>query len=198
MHIENATNFEVDISINGMNGLVYVGMSRFLRLNIFRPRSLALICAINKHQPQTSHRHLVFGVRKHGDFMVYAAQNRFNASKSHLPRHRIEFQDNNVVLTSVLIRLNVSIFLILYFTWHVTRSVFMQCMYKLIYNSHVSSLSFYLNADSDCKFIFYFQTTTAIVFHNKVELSEHRFSVTIYGLVRDTISSAVIIYGYKP
>lgn len=44
---------------------------------------------------------------------------------------------------------------------------------------------------------FYFQSTRAIVFHNKVELSEHRFFGTIYGLVRDTIGAVVIIYGYK-
>lgn len=42
-----------------------------------------------------------------------------------------------------------------------------------------------------------FQSTKAIVFHNKVELTEHRFLATIYGLNRDIIANVVIIYGYK-
>lgn len=111
MHIQNATNFEVGISINGMSGIGDVGMSRFLRLNIFRPRSSALICAVSEQKPQTRYQHLVFGERKHGDFIVHASKNSFNGTESHLPRHQIEFQDNNVVLTSVSIRLNVSIYL---------------------------------------------------------------------------------------
>lgn len=109
MHIQNATNFKIDITINGMIGLGYVGMERFLRIKIFRPRSLAMICGVIVNKPQTPYRDLVFGKRKHGDFIVYAAQNSFNATESHLPRHQIEFQDSNVVLTSVLIRLNVSL-----------------------------------------------------------------------------------------
>lgn len=46
--------------------------------------------------------------------------------------------------------------------------------------------------------LMYFQSTKAIVFHNKVELSEHHFSTTIYGLERIVIANMVIIYGYKP
>lgn len=42
-----------------------------------------------------------------------------------------------------------------------------------------------------------FQSTMAIVFHNQVELTEHRFSATIYGLNRDIIANVVIVYGYK-
>lgn len=38
----------------------------------------------------------------------------------------------------------------------------------------------------------------AIVFSNKVKLSEHEFVGTIYGLQRDTITNVVIIiYGYR-
>lgn len=138
MHIENATNFEVDISINGMNGLGHMGMSRYLRWKLFRPRSSALICGMTEHKPQTLYGDLVFGKRKHGDFIVYAAQNSFNATENHLPRHQIEFQDNNVVLTSVLIRLNVSLSNIMPLQKHT-------CSFNPISNSHYF-LVFYFSA----------------------------------------------------
>lgn len=108
MDIDNATDFKVDISINGMPGLGNVGMSRFLRLKLFRRRSSALICRKSKSKTQTAHREIVFGERKDGDFIVYAERNNISATETHLPRHEIKFQDNNVVLTAVLIRLNVS------------------------------------------------------------------------------------------
>lgn len=42
------------------------------------------------------------------------------------------------------------------------------------------------------------QSPMAIVFRNKVELSEHQFAGTIYGLLRDTITSvSIIIYGHR-
>lgn len=108
MNIENATDFKIDVSITGSPGLGNVMASRFSRLNIFRPRSSALICLKRKYETQTPHREIVFGKRKDGDFIVYAERNNFSATETHLPRHKIEFQDNNVVLTAVLIRLNVS------------------------------------------------------------------------------------------
>lgn len=108
MHITNATNLKVDVSVSGMPGLGYVGMSRFLKLKIFRPRSSALICRKIEHKMHTAYREIWFGERKDGDFIVYAERNNISATETHLPRHKIEFQDNNVVLTAALIRLNVS------------------------------------------------------------------------------------------
>lgn len=108
MYINDATNFKVDMSMIGVPSLGYIGMERFLRLTIFRPRSSALICAKNMNKIKTPFRDVIFGKRKHGDFMLYAKLSNFNATKTHLPRHEIEFHDNNAVLTSVRIRLNVS------------------------------------------------------------------------------------------
>lgn len=108
MKIENATNFQVDISINGMPGLGNVGASRFTRFKLFRRRSSALICRKSKFKTLTARREIVFGERRDGDFIVYAERNNISATETHLPRHEIKFQDNNVVLTAVLIRLNVS------------------------------------------------------------------------------------------
>lgn len=110
MHIDNATNFNVHITLNGMNGLGYVGMEQMLRLKVFRPRSSALICAKTKNNSQTTHRDVVFGERKSGDFIVYTKKLKFSATATHLPRHAIEFQDKNVTLTSVKIRLNVGVY----------------------------------------------------------------------------------------
>lgn len=108
LDIENATEFKVDVSVNGFPGIGSVAMSRFLKLDIFRPRSSALICRKSQNKPTTTHRDIVFGERKHGDSIVYAERNNISATETHLPRHKISFQDNNVVVTAALIRLNVS------------------------------------------------------------------------------------------
>lgn len=108
MYVTNASNLKVDVSVSGMPGLGYVGMDRFLKLKIFRPRSSALICRKSNSKTHSPHREIVFGERKDGDFIVYAEWNNISATENHLPRHKIEFRDNNVVLTAVSIRLNVS------------------------------------------------------------------------------------------
>ncbi|XP_055321236.1 uncharacterized protein LOC129577748 [Sitodiplosis mosellana] len=146
IHIPNATKFEVDIQLKGIMGIGYTGMERFLGINVIRPRSYALICAINEKKSHTKYRELVFGERKDGDAVLYARAESFASSNSELPRHNIEFEDNSAILTAASIRLN---------------------------------------------------STAAIVFHNKVQLTAHRFSATVYALNRDTIADVVIIYGHR-
>lgn len=109
IHIPNATKFHVDVKLNGMMGIGYTGMERLLRVKIFRPRSCALICAINKNKSHTKYRDLVFGKRNDDDAILYARRESFASSNSELPRYNIVFEDNSVMLTSVTIRLNVSI-----------------------------------------------------------------------------------------
>lgn len=109
IHIPNATKFNVDIELHGMLAMGYTGMERWLRLKIFRPRSFALICALNKRKSHTQYRELVFGQRNDNDTILYARIESFASSNSELPRHRIEFEDNSAILTSVTIKLNVSI-----------------------------------------------------------------------------------------
>lgn len=46
-------------------------------------------------------------------------------------------------------------------------------------------------------FLLFSKSTAAIIFHNKVQLTDHRFSATIYGLNRDKIAYVVIIYGRR-
>lgn len=113
IHIPNATKFEVDIQLSGMMGTGYTGMGRLLRLKEFRPRSCALICAINKKKSHTKYRELVFGKRKDGDAILYVQAERFASSNSELPRYNIKFQDKSAILTSVSIRLNVSMIYII-------------------------------------------------------------------------------------
>lgn len=108
MYITNATNLKVDVSVSGMPGLGYSGVSRFVKLKMFRPRSSALICRKSNHKTHSPYREFVFGERKDGDFIVYAERKNISATETHLPRHKIEFRDNNVVLTAASIRLNVS------------------------------------------------------------------------------------------
>lgn len=120
MNIENATEFKVDVTVSGMPGIGSALMSRFLKLDIFRPRSSALICRKSERKPRTTYRDIVFGERKDGDFIVYTERNNISATETHLPRHNIAFKDDNVVLTSALIRLNVSehkSILLIYFTY---------------------------------------------------------------------------------
>lgn len=86
-----------------------MGMERWLRVKIFRPRSCALICAINKKKPQTKYQELMFGERNDGDAILYAHTESFISSNKELPRHNVEFEDNDAILTAASIRLNVSI-----------------------------------------------------------------------------------------
>lgn len=109
MEITNATNFNVGISINGVMGMGYTGMAGMLGMKVYRPRSSALICRKVSQKTPAPYREIVFGERKDGDFIVYAERNNISATETHLPRHKIEFRDNNVVLTAAVIRLNVSI-----------------------------------------------------------------------------------------
>lgn len=108
MDITNASNFKVDISVSGAPGMGQVYVSRFLKVKLFRPRSSALICRKSNYKTPTPYREIVFGERKDGDFIVYAERKNISATENHLPRHKIEFRDNNVVLTAATIRLNVS------------------------------------------------------------------------------------------
>lgn len=108
MSIPNARNFRVDIELSGAPGIDYVGMLPFLRLKIFRPRCLALICAIDKMAPLSPYREWNFGKRTDGDIILFSQRNDFSSANDQLPRHKIEFEDKNATLTSVSIRLNVS------------------------------------------------------------------------------------------
>lgn len=108
MDITDATEFKVNVSVSGTPGIGTVVMSRFLKLDIFRPRSSALICRKIMPKPRTPHRDIVFGARKDGDFIVYAERNNISATETHLPRHTIAFKNDNLTLTAALIRLNVS------------------------------------------------------------------------------------------
>lgn len=98
----------------------------------------------------------------------------------------IEFQDNNVVLTLVLIRLNVESLS------YVTPLQKHTWLFNLISNSHYFLVFYFVAVYIELNFLsfslslffsftLYLQSTRAIVFHNKVELTEHRFFGTIYG-----------------
>lgn len=115
IHIPNATKFKVDVALNGLPGIGSVGFSGLLKLNIFRPRSSALICAIDKGAPLSDYRELNFGERKDGDFILFSRKNSFSSTNNQLPRYTIEFEDENAILTSVSIKLNV---IILFFTYN--------------------------------------------------------------------------------
>lgn len=108
IHIRDATNFDVGVELRGMMGIGYIaGLYRWIKVKQFRPRSSALICAIDKNQPQTKYRELVFGKRKDGDSILHARRVSFSYG-SELPRHKLEFEDKNVNLTAAVIRFNVS------------------------------------------------------------------------------------------
>lgn len=52
---------------------------------------------------------------------------------------------------------------------------------------------------TQCSSDFFFsdlQTTQAIMFNNKVAMTEHQFSGTVYGLDRNVFNAIYIIYGY--
>lgn len=109
IHIPNATKFKVDVALDGLPGIGLPGFGGLLKLNIFRPRSSALICAIDKVAPLSDYRELHFGERKNGDFILFSRRNTFSSINNQLPRHTIEFEDKNAILTSVSIKLNVII-----------------------------------------------------------------------------------------
>lgn len=43
----------------------------------------------------------------------------------------------------------------------------------------------------------FLQSPKAIVFHDKVELTAHRFLATVYGRSQDMIDVVLIIYGHR-
>lgn len=127
---------KVDVSVSGTPGLGYVGMDRFLRLKIFRPRSSALICRKSNYKTHAPYREIVFGERKDGDFIVHAKRKSISATETHLPRHKIEFRDNNVVLTAVSIRLNVSKQIDIRFGCYSDSMSYAVCLCSIYYTWH--------------------------------------------------------------
>lgn len=111
MRISDATDFQVSIELRGMSGIgaVGYGFSRWIKMKIFRPRSSALICAIDKSQPQTKYRQWTFGQRQFHDDILYARKETFSTTNNEYPRHKIEFEDYNAIITAVTICFNVSI-----------------------------------------------------------------------------------------
>lgn len=110
MHIKNATNFWVNVTIGGTMGIGNIqGLERWLGIKVFRPRSSSVICAVNKNHPKSLHRTIEFGQRAPGDFLLRAKKEHvIGSNNTELPRYLIEFKDDGLVLTSVLIKLNVS------------------------------------------------------------------------------------------
>lgn len=84
------------------------GLERWLGIKVFRPRSSAVICAVNEKQPKSLYRTIEFGQRMPGDFILRAKKEHFVSKNNELPRYLIEFNDDGLVLTSVLIKLNVN------------------------------------------------------------------------------------------
>lgn len=110
MHITNATGFWVNITIGGTPGIGNIpGLERWLGIKVFRPRSSSIICAVNENQPKSMYRTIEFGQRLPGDFVLRAQKEHVAVSENtQLPRYLIEFNDEGLILTSVLIKLNVS------------------------------------------------------------------------------------------
>lgn len=84
------------------------GLERLLGIKVFRPRSSSVIC-VNENQPKSLYRTIEFGQRMRGDFILRTKKVHVVVSpNTELPRYLIEFKDDGLVLTSVLIKLNVS------------------------------------------------------------------------------------------
>lgn len=101
--------------MGGIMGMGHIqGLNRWLGNNeVFRPRSSALICAVDKRPPKSLYRTIEFGQRMPGDFIFRAHTVHFVSQNAQLPRFLIEFKDDGFVLTSVLIKLNVSKFIMM-------------------------------------------------------------------------------------
>lgn len=110
MHIDNATDFHVDMAIGGVSGTGPSELNTFMKIKLFPPRSFALICAKNEYKTKTPYRDIVFGKRRNGDSILYVKVFKFSATENKLPRYEIEINDQNAVFTSVSIRLKVRIF----------------------------------------------------------------------------------------
>lgn len=85
------------------------GLTRWIRIKEYQPRSSALICTRNAARPKTWYRQFKFGKRKDGDRLLHFERETIAPMDVRLPRHSIEYSDPNVNLTSVLIRIDVSV-----------------------------------------------------------------------------------------
>lgn len=94
--------------MHGMPGIGNVGLHGWLRIKLFRPRSSALICTVDKEQSKSKYRQIVFGTRRPGDFILRASKENVISNNAELPRYSVEFEDDGFVLTSVIIKLNVN------------------------------------------------------------------------------------------
>lgn len=110
IHIPRTTNFTVDVEMRGTRGLGHIdGLSRFIDVKEFQPRSSALICTRNKLRPKSVYRKFKFGKRRDGDVLLSFQQEYVKSmDNNRLPRHRIEYKHSNVTFTSVEMSVNVS------------------------------------------------------------------------------------------
>lgn len=107
--ILNSTNFWVNVTVRGTPGVGHISAFDYNSdIKMFRPRSSALICLMNAERPRSQYRRIEFGTRRPGDFLVRASKQSVISQSSQLPRYLIEFIDEGVILTSVIIKLNVS------------------------------------------------------------------------------------------
>lgn len=111
IHVPSTKNFSVDVNLYGNMGIgsAIYGMSSFLRLKIFRPRSSALLGACNQHHPKTAFRQFAYGQRADDDSLLQFRKDSVGANDDKLPRYNVYFEDTNAKLTSVMVRLNVSL-----------------------------------------------------------------------------------------
>lgn len=111
IHVPSTKNFSVDVNLYGNMGIgsAIYGMSSFLRLKIFRPRSSALLGACNQHHPKTAFRQFAYGQRVDDDSLLQFRKDSVGANDDKLPRYNVYFEDTNAKLTSVMVRLNVSL-----------------------------------------------------------------------------------------
>lgn len=109
--IPNASNLSVWVVVEGFSSYANFGIIQVLRPEIpyIKPRSSAIICATVRNQRHTQkYKKLVNGRRVQGDLLVRFERHEVRAGESQFPSHIFQFSDDQVHITAVELRTNVS------------------------------------------------------------------------------------------
>lgn len=183
VHIQNATDFTSNITIQGQPGFkfdVIDGLDRLLNIKMFKPRSYSFICT--EHETKHFKRKTIiyeFGTRHIDDFLAYYQSEAIVVDKS-MPKFTFHFQNPVVNISYVALSSDVS---------------------KVIFDEYqhisfdVRKLVIFGEFQMNIILLFIFQSPWAIFFHNRIHKTQHEFRTTVYGLNRRPFKAELIVYG---